>query len=283
MNHYTDEWSRAKQEYESEPIPKELDARVHAGIEKGRRRAHAKRAVFRTIATAAACFVVLFAGLNLFPSFASAAADAPVAGALFRVLTVRSYHNVDSDRTVSINQPAISGDDAFTQAINQEIQERVQQRTAEGEQIVQEYKDAFLSTGGTEEEWEQKDCKVTASYVIKSQSATRVSFVVTTICNVADAYQESTYYNLDIAGDRELTLKDLLGDNWVNLCNTSIKRQMADSEDPSVYFDNTMGGFETVDETTDFYINKAGNPVVVFPRATVAIGAMGQVEFEIRN
>ena len=56
---------------------------------------------------------------------------------------------------------------------------------------------------------------------------------------------------------------------------------MAAAEDPSVYFDESMGGFSTVDETTSFYINEAGDPVVVFPPYTVAIGALGTVEFEI--
>ena len=42
-----------------------------------------------------------------------------------------------------------------------------------------------------------------------------------------------------------------------------------------------MGGFTTVDETTSFYINEAGNPVVVFPEYTIAPGAMGVQEFEI--
>ena len=36
-----------------------------------------------------------------------------------------------------------------------------------------------------------------------------------------------------------------------------------------------------MDESTGFYLNQAGNAVVVFPRAAVAIGAMGVVEFEI--
>ena len=67
----------------------------------------------------------------------------------------------------------------------------------------------------------------------------------------------------------------------MNICNESIKAQMAAAEEPSVYFEESMGGFSTVDETTGFYINEAGNPVVVFPPYTVAIGAMGYVEFEI--
>ena len=85
--------------------------------------------------------------------------------------------------------------------------------------------------------------------------------------------------NLDLAAEKELTLADVLGEQWVTICNESIREQMAAAADPSVYFDEAMGGFTTVDENTDFYINADGDAVVVFPRATVAIGAMGVVEF----
>ena len=56
---------------------------------------------------------------------------------------------------------------------------------------------------------------------------------------------------------------------------------MAAAEDPAVYFAADQGGFTTVDETTQFYLNEAGDPVVVFPPYTVAPGAMGYVEFPI--
>lgn len=118
-------------------------------------------------------------------------------------------------------------------------------------------------------------------YEIKSQTDTTVSFVVESYVSIASAYQEQFFYNLDLAADRELTLRDVLGENWAALCNDSIRAQMAAAEDPSVYFSEEEGGFSSVDESTGFYLNQAGNAVVVFPRAAVAIGAMGVVEFEI--
>ena len=99
--------------------------------------------------------------------------------------------------------------------------------------------------------------------------------------SIANADQEQFFYNLDLAEDQELTLAGLLGEDWVNICNDSIRAQMAASEDPTVFFTEEEGGFTTVDEETGFYISQSGNPVVVFPRYTVAPGFMGAVEFEI--
>lgn len=277
------EFRTAKEAYDQTPIPQELNERVQAGIRQGSeayRSAHRRVSLRRTLTTAAACFVVVVGTLNLSPTVAAAAADVPVLGGLFQILTVRSYEDTNDDRTVEVEQPGLEGG-ALAQQVSQEIQERVDAKIAEGEKIIADYKEAFLATGGTEEEWAEKDNTVSVTYDIKSQTDTTVSFVVDSYVSIASAYQEQVYYNLDLAANREITLADLLGENWVEICNESIRAQMAESEDPSVFFSEDMGGFTTVDETTSFYINEAGNPVVVFPKYTVAIGAMGNVEFEI--
>lgn len=274
------EFKRAKEEYESTPIPAELEARVRAGIRQGKAN-RVRRVWSRRLGTVAACFVVMFGVLNLSPTVAAAAADIPVLGGLFQVLTVRGFTDVNPDRTLEVEQPAIQGGGAFAQKVNEEIRERVDAKTAESEQLVAEYKEVFLATGGTQEEWERHNIAVSVKYDIKSQTETAVSFLVESDVSFAGAYWERTYYNLDLAAEKELTLADVLGENWVTICNDAIKAQMAAAEDPSVYFAAGQGGFTTVDETTQFYLNEAGDPVVVFPPYAVAPGAMGYVEFTI--
>lgn len=273
------EFKHAKEEYEATPVPAELEDRVQAGIRQGKAN-RARRAWGRRLGTVAACFVVVVGVLNLSPTVAAAAADMPVLGGLFQVLTVRSFTDENADRTLEVQQPAVTGSD-FAEAISAEIQKRVDDKTAEGEQMVAEYKEAFLATGGTQEEWEQHDITVSVTYEIESQTDSTVSFLVESNVSFANAYWERTYYNLDLAAGKELTLADLLGENWVSVCNDAIQAQMAAAEDPTVYFDASAGGFTTVDETTQFYLNEAGEPVVVFSPYTVAPGAMGYVEFPI--
>ena len=273
------EFEQAKKEYEQIPVPEELADRVQAGIRQGRAK-RMQRKWKRGAGAVAACLVLVVGTLNISPTVAAAAADVPVLGGLLQILTVRSYQDTNEDRTVEVEQPGLSGG-ALAQQVSEEIQERVDAKIAEGEEIIAQYKEAFLATGGTEEQWAEKDNTVSVTYDIKSQTDTTVSFVVDSYVSIANAYQEQVYYNLNLAENREITLADLLGENWVEICNESIRTQMAESEDPSVFFTEDMGGFTTVDETTSFYINEAGNPVVVFPQYTVAVGAMGNVEFEI--
>lgn len=274
------EFEHAKKQYEGIPVPAELDQRVQAGIRQGKAR-RARRAWRRWATGAAACFLVLAGTLNLSPSVAAAAADVPVLGGLFRVLTVRSFTDANGDRTLEVEQPAVQGGGEFAQQINEEIQRRVDEKTAQGEQLAAEYKEAFLATGGTQEEWEAHDAGVSVTYEVKCQGEGVVSFLVESNVSFANAYWERAYYNLDLAAGKELTLADVLGEGWVDICNESIRARMAAAEDPAIYFGESMGGFTTVDETTRFYLNGAGDPVVVFPPYTVAPGALGYVEFEI--
>lgn len=274
------EFKEAKQAYDNVPVPAELDQRVRAGIRQGKAR-RARQAWGKRLGTVAACFVVVVGALNVSPTMASAAADIPVLGGLFRVLTVRSFTDENSDRTLEVEQPAVEGCDALAQRVNREIQAIVDEKTAEGEQLIAEYKDAYFATGGTQEEWERHDNTVSVTYDIKSQTDTTVSFVVNSSVSIANAYQEQFYYNLDLTADKELTLADLLGEDWVTICNDSIRAQMAASENADMFFTEDQGGFTTVDEMTNFYIDQSGDPVVVFPEYTVAPGAMGEVEFTI--
>ena len=112
------EFKQARDEYESTPIPEELEQRVQAGIRQGRSAGRAKRHGFRWgIGVAAAC-VVMIGGLNVSPTFAAAAADVPVLGGLFQVLTVRNYETVKDGIDYDVSVPEVEAGGALTEAVN---------------------------------------------------------------------------------------------------------------------------------------------------------------------
>ena len=98
------------------------------------------------------------------------------------------------------------------------------------------------------------------------------------------AHEERYYYNLDLAQNQNITLQMLLGDDWVQICNDAIQREIAASVDEqgfSMFFPADEGGFVSVDENTAFYISADGTPVVTFPKYAIAAGAAGLPEFPI--
>lgn len=280
------EFDKAKEAYESVPIPEELDARVRAGIRQGKAAYRRAGRLRRSAMAAAACFVVLVGGLNLSPAFAAAAAEAPVLGGLFQVLTIRNYEMTQDGIHYQVAAPEVEADSALADRVNAEIQERVDQHLAEMERMWQEYKDAFFATGGTEEQWGGREMEVDVSYEIKSQTDTAVSFVVNLSQNAFNAYNSQYFYNLDLAGDRDITLEDLLGEDWVDLCNAAVQAHIDASVDEdgfTYFFPADQGGFTTVDETTAFYIREDGTPVVVFPEYAIAAGAAGAIEVPVET
>lgn len=279
------EFKNAKEEYDNTPIPAGLSERVQAGIQEGKARYRARRGrTVRRWGATAACFAILLAGLNLSPTLAKAAAGVPVLGGLFRVLTVISYDASDGGINYAVSVPGLEADSTLAERVNAAIQEKMDAHLAKARQDWDDYREAFFATGGTEEEWTGREMDVIVSYEIKSQSETRVSFVVTLGEGWVSSMEERYYYNLDFSEDRDLTLRDYLGENWVETCNAAIERQIADSVDEegfTFFFAPEEGGFTTVDETTGFYVREDGTVVVCFPEYSIAAGAAGIPEFPI--
>ena len=75
----------------------------------------------------------------------------------------------------------------------------------------------------------------------------------------------------------------MLGPDYMELANEAVREGIAQrSQDPdNIYFEPGEGGFESIDEDQTFYLNQAGNAVVVFEKYEIAPGYMGMQEFEI--
>ena len=274
------EFKQAREEYDSTPIPEELEQRVQAGIRQGRSAGRAKRHGLRWgVGVAAACLVMV-GGLNVSPTFAAAAADVPVLGGLFQVLTVRNYETVKDGIDYDVSVPEVDANGTLTEAVNAEIQKRVDAHLAQAQADWDDYKEAFLATGGTEEEWADREMDVIIDYEIKSQTDTTVSFVVDFGEGWIAAQQQRYCYNLDIANNKDITLADVLGEDWVNICNTAV-RAYIDQDTSGLFFTADKGGFTTVDDTTSFYLNQDGSVTLVFPEYAIAAGAAGIVEIPV--
>ena len=275
------EFKSARDQYESTPIPEELNDHVLAGIRRGKTRSRAGgHALRRTLGAAAACFVVVLGGLNLSPTFAAAAGDVPVLGGLFQILTVRSYDEVKDGIDYDVSVPEVEADGAVSEAVNAQIQERVDAHLAQAQSDWEAYKDAYFATGGTEEQWGDREMDVIIDYEIKSQTDTTVSFVVDFAECWVSAQQQRYCYNLDLANNKDITLADVLGEDWVNICNTAVQAYI-DQDTSGLFFTADKGGFTTVDDTTSFYLNQDGSVTLVFPEYAIAAGAAGIVEIPV--
>lgn len=307
-----------KRTYEQIEIPKELEETVNRAVNSVDKRKSAARYRRRRMArafrntgvAAAAVLLCMTVGVNTNEVLAKELGQLPVIGSLVRVLTITSYHEEDGSHDITVNVPEIEveepegtaaaeegggtggmSDADIEEAVNAQIQEIVDTHVEQAKEKFAEYKDAFFATGGTEEEWGDRTMDINVDYEVKYQEGSVLSLVLTTSETWVAAQELRYYYNIDVEQNRELTLKDLLGEDYVNIANESIKRQMNErvaADENLVYWgvtenESSIDGFVTVDENTDFYINADGNPVVCFGEYEVAPGFMGIQEFEIEK
>lgn len=277
------ELTKAKEDYNSIPIPDNLDQLVRSSIRQGKKN-YWRRRCKRSLAATAACFAMLVGLLNLSPTAAAAAADIPILNGLFKILTIQEFQQKENGIDYRVSVPEIAAAGPLAQQINAAIQEKVDSHLEKARQDWADYQEAFLATGGTQAELAEREMDVIVDYEIKSQTDTSVSFVVSLAeCWVA-ANEERYYYNLDLEKNQPITLEMLLGEDWVQICNESIQRGIAasvDDEGFSLFFPADAGGFTTVDANTSFYIRADGVPVVTFARYEIAAGAAGIPEFPI--
>ena len=295
-----------KRTYEQIEIPGELQETVNRAVRSVDKKKSAaryrKRRMMRTVrnigVAAAAVLLCMTVGVNTNEVLAKELGQLPVIGSLVRVLTITSYHEEDGDHDITVNVPEIEVEETQTagmsdadieEAVNAQIQEIVDSHIAQAKEKFAEYKEAFFATGGTEEEWGGRTMDINVDYDVKYQEGSVLSLVLTTSEVWVSAQELRYYYNIDVAQNRELTLKDLLGGDYVNIANESIRQQMkerAAADENLVYWGVTetesgIDGFVSVDEDTDFYINADGNPVVCFGEYEIAPGFMGIQEFEL--
>lgn len=280
--------NRLKSEYEDTCMTESQLESVKATIAaaKQKKRRGRRKVIIQRCSVAAAVIAAFVILPNTSPAVANAMQRIPVLGKLAQVVTFRSYVEETDDLKISVNIPSVEmiaeETNGLTDAINQEIYNSCEVYCNEAILRAQEYRLAFLATGGTQEEWEAHQIEITVDYEIKSQTEEFLSFTVYCYENWNSGGNETRYYNMDIPNEKIITLEDVLGEDYVDVVNTSIQAQIQErTADGEVFWTPEESGFTGISEDTKFYMNQEGNPVIVFDKYEIAPGSSGEVEFEI--
>ena len=276
-----------KRKYDETPIPEELTKRISREIAKAdQKRKKERRLIYmkKTMAAAAAVLLVFTAALNTSTVFAQGVSEIPVLGELAKVLTFRSYEEETKDMKISVEIPGIETISEDFSGLAEEVNEEIYRLcTAYAEEAVkraEDYRTAFLETGGTEEEWAQHNIQIKVWYEVKAQTEDSLSLAVMGTENWTSSYSETRYYNFDLKEGKLVTLQDILGQDYVQIAEESVRSQAA-KKAAETGLEFWLDDWAGVDENTKFYLNEAGNPVIVFEKYEIAPGAAGQPEFEI--
>ena len=282
---------KAKNVYESIKIPEELNSTVNETINRkyvGKKSSFWKRRnIISGVLTTCLAMSFLFVFLvNTNKSFAVSVSTIPVVNQIAKLVTVQNLIEEDDTKLVKANIPAIqnTGNTDLEKRINYEIMEKMNEVLEEANKRAKEYKDAVIETGGTEEDYHP--ILINIDYEMKYSGDDLVSFLINKCETLASAYTEQFIYNVDLETGKELNLRDVLGDNYKQIIDNEVYKQIEErKKDPdNIYFEKGEGGFEGIeDEYQILYINENRKVVVVFYKYEIAPGYMGIQEFEIPN
>ncbi|SFD82874.1 protein of unknown function [Paenibacillus catalpae] len=273
-----------RKEYQSVPIPEELDLLVNRSIKEALRTRKVKRLKVKGMTAAAAILVFLIA-INASTTVANAFSSIPGVERIIKVLTLQEFKVKESNYDADIKVPAI------TNMENKELQLGLNQKYLDESKALYDQFQAEI------EELKKQGLNdahvgVDAGYEVKTDNDTIFSigrYIVQTAASSSTVMQFDT---IDKKNQRLITLPMLFQDEqYVKQISDNIIAQMKEQmkgDDNKIYwiagatdYISIEESFSSIKKDQSFYINKDGKLVIVFNKYEVAPGSMGIVEFVI--
>lgn len=264
-----------KEEYDQIPVPQEARDRIEAGIMRARlekKRSDRMKNMKRTGVTAAALVLTFGIAVNASPVVAQAMDGIPVIGSIARVVTIRNFsETTDNGMMADISVPQIDGN----VAANAEMD-------AYAKELISRYEKEVVAQLGQEE----GHYALESSYEVVSDNSKYVSIRINTVETMASGAEFVKIFTVDKATGETVSLKDYLNSpEKLEAVSQNIKDQMAAQmaeDEGKIYFtEGEPGGFTGLTGDENFYLNEAGELVIVFGEYEVAPGYMGTVSFTI--
>lgn len=264
-----------KEEYDQIPVPQETRDRIEAGIMRARlekKRSDRMKNMKRTGVTAAALVLTFGIAVNASPVVAQAMDGIPVIGSIARVVTIRNYNeSTNNGMMADISVPQIDGNVAANADMD-----------AYAKELISRYEKEVVAQLGQEE----GHYALESSYEVVSDNDKYVSIRINTVETMASGAEFVKIFTVDKATGQTVSLKDYLNSpEKLEAVSQNIKDQMAAQmaeDEGKVYFtEGEVGGFTGLTGDENFYLNEAGELVIVFGEYEVAPGYMGTVSFTI--
>lgn len=272
-----------KKIYDETPIPKELQDIVNEAIYESINESPPMKGRSPFIAILLSISTVFILLVNTSQTFAASLSDIPIISQLAKIFTISSCYREDQVKLVNVRIPGLkdTGNAKLENQINHEILEKVNLSVLQSEKRAQEYYEAFMASNTTESVF--LPVLVNVDYEIKYSNNHFVSFIITKTENYVSVETEKYFYNINLDTGKEVTLKDILGDQYKDIINPQIKQRITDREKDGyqLFFHDDENEFKSIDDNQTFYINALKDVVVVFDKYSIAPGYMGFPEFII--
>ena len=241
-----------------------------------------KRHRLRNVLGIAASLAIISAVLpNLNRSTAYALQSLPIAGAYFKLVTVRDYTLAEGDRTATVKLGEVQLETEKGKSAEQ-AQKSAEEVNATIQSITEEQIAAFRDELGSEG---FSNLEITTEVVTDNDNW--YSVCLTQLSQSADSAENRHYFTIRKRDGKLMTLRDLFapGSDYRKAVSEEIKRQMREdmAQNPeNVYWldsDSAGNEFTEISERQSFYINREGKLVICFDEGDVAPMSMGSLQF----
>ena len=241
-----------------------------------------KRHRLRNVLGVAASLAIISAVLpNLNRSTAYALQSLPIAGAYFKLVTVRNYTLAEGDRTATVKLGEVQLETEKGKSAEQ-AQKSAEEINATIQRITEEQIAAFREELGSE-----GFSKLEISTEVVTDNDNWYSVSLTQLSQSADSAENRHYFTIRKRDGKLMTLRDLFapGSDYRKAVSEEIKRQMREdmAQNPeNVYWldsDSAGNEFTEISERQSFYINREGKLVICFDEGDVAPMSMGSLQF----
>lgn len=270
-----------QKQYDSTPIPKELDLIVENALNQGKKK---KRRSPKWLLGSAAAAMLFTASLNVSSAMAQTLSEIPVVGSIVKVLTWTEYEVKEDTYDANIKVPSIENleNKDFANTLNEKYR-------SEGKELY----DAFISEVDYIKGQGGGHAGIDSGYEIKTDTDQILSIGRYIVNTVGSSSTTMHYDTIDKQNEILITLPMLFkDDNYIKTISENIIEQMrkqAESDSDKVYWvkdeslpdEEVIDGFTTIKAEQQFYISDKGKLVISFDKYEVAPGYMGVVEFEI--
>ena len=280
-----------KKEYDNIKVPEEMREKLEQSINRAKKekKRMKKITLYKTFGSMAAVLAIVLILPNTSQTAAAAMQQIPLLGNLFKVVTVRDYQVNEERNNADVKVPQVEVDTADDNADSDTVAQARASADAinfdineETNKLIEEFKESLKNEEGYQSLYIDSNVKLDTDNLF--------SLELILYQGAGSGYEQHKHYTVDKKTGKELSLKDLCGDDYIDTISEEIKTQMREQmaadetvqywlDDPEVEEWN----FDKIAEDQDFYVNEDGHIVVCFNEYDVAPGSMGCVEFTLNE
>lgn len=299
---YKDIEERLSKEFESIEVPEDALEKMKLGIEKAEEykkgriidvMEEKRRNKKRWPAVAVAAAAILFALPNVNESVSHAMGNIPIAGPLFKLMTIREFNYENKGYEIDVKVPNISIESH--EGINTEADKELEDKVRENVDKVNKDMDSIVSKLVEEVKREESENNEAGNHLVQIDSNILadtdryLSLVVHIYESEASGYERDRYYVIDKRDGKEISLKELFskGTDYKKLINEDLIKQMEKrmKDDDNVHYflhdEITDANFKGIKDDQQFYLDNDGKLHICFDEYEIAPGYMGVQDFII--